>query len=224
MENKVAKYKIELGIVILCLLVILLLPPIGVFISFLAVLIYLIIGKDRQIKFKSIGFKNPENWWNTIFLCLIFGILIEFSFQIIFNPIIEIVTESKIDLSAYENLRGNVSNYIIMIGIGWIVGGFIEEILFRGFLLTRISRLFKKNILGYFIAIVVTSAAFGFSHLYQGWSGVLSTGLIAVIFGILFILNNKIIWYPILTHGFVNMTGLTIILFDCGQKLRDLIF
>jgi CAAX protease family protein len=225
MVNSITKHRIDLGIVILSLLAILLIPPIGVLISFLAVIIYLLIGKNRQMNFRSVGFKVPENWLRTILLCLIFGILIELGFQIVLNPILEIATASKIDLSAYESLRGNISIYVMMIVIGWVVGGFIEEVLFRGFLLSRISKLFSGNtVIGDSIAIAITSAAFGFSHLYQGWSGVLSTGLISVIFGIIFVRTNKIIWYPVLTHGFVNMTALTLMLFGYEQKLNDLIF
>ncbi len=63
----------------------------------------------------------------------------------------------------------NVSNYLILIVVGWIVGGFIEEMLFRGFLITRISNWFKNHsALGDAVAIAFTSAPFGFSHLYQG--------------------------------------------------------
>ena len=155
---------------------------------------------------------------------MIIAIAIELSFEIFFNPIIEKFTASKIDLTSYDNMRGNLSNYITWLFIGWIVGGFIEEVLFRGFLITRISNLFNRENVGNWFAIVITSAIFGFSHLYQGWSGVISTGLIAILFGIVFIKSNKILWYSILTHGFVNVIGLTVIFLNMDKCLSTLIF
>lgn len=219
MENKV-----ELIITVLALLLVLFIPPIGVLISFLIVITYLSWDKNRASKFKSIGFKANQTWLKLILTCLIIGIVIEISFQIIVNPILENVTDSKIDLSAYENLRGNIPNYLFMILVGWIVGGFIEEILFRGFLITRISRYFKPDLLGDIIGVIITSLAFGYSHMYQDWSGVFSTGLISIVFGIIYLKSGKNIWYTIFTHGFVNMTGLTIIYMDIDKYLGGLLF
>jgi uncharacterized protein len=218
------KTKIELIITVLSLLLVLFFPPIGVLISFLIVITYLTWGKNRALKFRSIGFKTKQNWPRLILICLIIGIVIEISFQILFNPILENITDSKIDLSAYDHLRGNILNYLIMILVGWIVGGFIEEILFRGFLITRISGFFKHNTLGDIIGLLTTSAAFGYSHMYQGWSGVLSTGLISLIFGIIYLNSGKNLWYPILTHGFVNMAALTIIYLDIDTYLGGILF
>ncbi len=219
MENK-----FELLVTIISLLLVLVIPPIGVLISFLIIITYLLWGKNRTLRFKSIGFKSELNWLNTIIICLIMGIIIEFSFQIIINPFLENITYSKIDLSAYDNLRGNIPNFLFMILVGWLVGGFMEEILFRGFLITRISSLFKNIKAGDIIGIIITSFAFGYSHLYQDWSGVLSTGLISIIFGIIFIKSGKNIWYPIFTHGFVNMTALTIIYLDADKHLSRILF
>jgi len=214
---------LDLLIALICLVVIVALPPLGVMISFVIVILYLLVGKDRKQKLKSIGFTRPKSWLKTIFICLLLAIVIETSFQVFFNPIIEKLTTSKIDLSAYDNIRGNFPNYLIMLMVGWVVGGFIEEILFRGFLITRLLRLFTNTNTGNWFAIVLTSTVFGFSHLYQGWSGVISTGLIAALFGIIFIKNNKILWYSILTHGFVNVVGLTLIYLNLDKYLSSLI-
>ncbi len=225
MDVNSLKYRVELAITVLSLLTIIIFPAIGFAVALLAILVYLTIGKTRVEDFRSIGFKSPPNWWSTIIICLFLGIAIEVGFQVFINPLLEMLTASKIDLSQFETVPGNVTNFLIWIVIGWIVGGLFEEIVFRGFLITRISSLFKDSRLaGDITGIVLTSVAFGISHMYQGWSGVLSTGLIAALFGIIFIRSNKVLWYPILTHGFVNMAGFTILFYDYGDKLNNLIF
>ncbi|WKK77757.2 type II CAAX endopeptidase family protein [Marivirga salinae] len=217
--------KVELFLAIACLLVALAFPPIGVLIGFIIVLVYLLVGKDHKEKFKSIGFRSPKDGWiKTVFLCLIYGILIEVSFQIVVNPVIEIITAAEVDLTAYDGIRNNFINYLSVLLIGWVVGGFIEEILFRGYLITRLSKLFQIEKAGNWFAIILTSLVFGFSHLYQGWSGVISTGLISIIFGFIFIQHRKVIWYTILTHGFINTTALTLMWLDYDNISEKLLF
>jgi uncharacterized protein len=216
--------KIELLLVIASLLIAVALPPLGVLIGFVLVLLYLLVGKNRKENLKSIGFTSPESWTKTILICLFLGIIIELSFQIVLNPIIEKLTNSSIDLTAYDGIRNNFINFLSVLLIGWVAGGFIEEILFRGFLITRISKLFRNINLGNWLAILLTSIIFGFSHLYQGLSGVISTGLISVILGFIFIKYRRILWYSILTHGFINTTALTLMWLDVDTKLGNLLF
>ncbi len=216
--------KIEMILTIVCLLLIVYVPQWGLIISFFSVLIYLLIGKDRKFKFNSIGFKKPQSWITTILISLGLGIVIELSFQILINPLFDKLTGSMIDLSNFDSVQGNFLVYLAMLAIGFIVGGLFEEILFRGYLMTRIAQFFKRKVVGFTIAITRTSAIFGLSHMYQGWSGVLNTGITAVIFGLIFLKFNKNLWYAIFTHGFVNFVGFTVLYLGISENLRTLLF
>lgn len=224
MTKQIKLLNIENALTILSLGVILLLPPYGVIIAFIGISLYLSIGKKRLQKWQSIGFQNPNKWVKLILITFGLAVIIELSFSIIITPIIEQVTHNKPDISQYDFIRDNLASLLLMILVGWIVGGFIEEIVFRGFLLNRISAFFSNKNTGDIIGIIITSAAFGFSHLYQGWSGVISTGLVAVVLGILFIKSKKVLWYTIFTHGFIDLIGLTLIYFDIEEQLSNLIF
>jgi membrane protease YdiL (CAAX protease family) len=215
---------VELGLVAASLLVILAFPPVGVLIAFFAVLVCLLTGRDRAGKFRSAGFRAPADWRRTVMVCIVLGAAIELSFQAVATPLIEMATGAKTDLSAYEGMRGDFPNYLAVLAFGWIAGGFVEEILFRGFLLTRISALLGDGMPGDAVAIAVTSVTFGFSHLYQGWSGVISTGLIAVLLGIIYVASHRNLWFAMLTHGFINTTALTLMYFDADRKLGALLF
>ncbi|MFQ6120216.1 MAG: CPBP family intramembrane glutamic endopeptidase, partial [Methanosarcinales archaeon] len=170
----------------------------------------------------EIGFRHPKSWPKTIILSFILAIIIELSFQIFFNPFFESITDTPIELGAFEGIRGNVTAYIIMLLVGWVVGGLIEEITFRGYLITRLKKLLGTRLLILFFILVLTSVPFGLSHLYQGASGILSTGSIAFIFGFIFIKNKYNLWLPILTHGFVNTVGLTLIYLNIDLYLRNI--
>jgi membrane protease YdiL (CAAX protease family) len=214
--------KVEMIITILAILFILAIPQYGVIISFIIVIIYLRRSKNRKELLKSIGLRRPKNLFTLVIISVFLGVLIELTTEIFFNPIIEKLMHIKIDLSEVD--LSSVEKYLIWIVLGFMLGGLLEEILFRGFLITRISKFLKVNKISDLLALFATSVLFGLCHYYQGWSGVISTGLIGFMFGIIFLAFNKNLWYPILTHGFVNMTALTILYFGYYDKLEYLIF
>lgn len=214
---------IELVLILFMLIITLSLPGLGVLFAFLALFIYLSI-RNRKENFKSVGFKKPQSWTGLLIVTFIFGIVISLSFQSIIEPVIEKLLGSKLDLSNLDNIKGNVLNYIIMLAIGWVVGGFLEEVLFRGFLITRISALFKNAKIGNILAVLITSIVFGLSHMYQGFVGVISTGLISVILGIVFVKSKKVLWYSIFIHGFNNTLGITIIYLNLEKSISGFFY
>jgi len=66
-----------------------------------------------------------------------------------------------------------------------------EEILFRGFLLFLLQSIFPDIPL--YLIILIACVIFGASHLYQGLQGVISTGLMALLFICLFLVTNSLI-------------------------------
>ena len=197
---------------------------IGMLLSFAIVIAYLLIGKNRKEKLNSVGFRKPANWGKLLIITFLLGFAIEMTFQILINPIIESLAESKIDLSAFDGIQGNLPTYLIYVLIGFVIGGLLEEMLFRGFLLTRIAAFFKSENVGYAIGIIVLSVLFGVSHMYQGWSGVLNTGLTSILLGLVFVKFDKNLWYAIFTHGFIDLVGFTILYLGITDKLNSLLF
>ena len=110
----------------------------------------------------------------------------------------------------------------LLIGIGF--GGFLEEITFRGYLITRLRVILGESSLSLIFIVILTSASFGLAHLYQDWSGVISTGSFALIFGVIFIKSNYNLWLPILIHGTANIVGLILIYSNYDLILNRLLF
>ena len=215
--------KTELFITIICFALILGIPQYGVIGAFIIVFAYIRRSKERKLLLYSIGFKKPKNWVKTIALTLAIGIAIELFAETIFNPLAEKITNSTIDLTEVD-FKDSIFMYFLWVIIGFVLGGFLEEILFRGFLLTRVSKLFSKIKTGNFVGLISTSLIFGLCHLYQGWSGVLSTGFVGLLLGIIFLLSRKNLWYSILTHGFINLVSITILYLGYYERLKMLFF
>lgn len=215
--------KVEFIITAVSFLLIIAVPQYGVIGAFVLVIAYLRRSSDRPVLLQSIGFRRPASWPAVVLLALALGMAIELLTETLVNPLIERVLRSPVDLSRVD-FHGSLLVYLLWVLIGFVLGGLLEEILFRGFLLTRVARLFANQPAGAVVGLVVTSAAFGLCHLYQGWSGVLSTGFIGLLLGLVFLATKKNLWYAILTHGFINLTGLTILYLGYYDQLRYLFF
>ncbi len=104
---------------------------------------------------------------------------------------------------AYEPVR-----YLMPLNraeLGWFnlgvspTAGFCEEMIFRGYLLWVLT-----PYIGLVGAILVSSLLFGLNHIYQGWGGVLRTGLMGFGFAFVFWATGSL-WLAILLHALVDM-------------------
>lgn len=83
--------------------------------------------------------------------------------------------------------------------------GICEELLFRGFLLQYLrGHLDGGPSMGLVLAWLVSSVAFGFGHIYQGWAGVCRTTVAGLAFGALAILTGNLA-LPILLHFLIDL-------------------
>lgn len=82
-----------------------------------------------------------------------------------------------------------------------LFGSTMEELLYRGYLFWAFT-----PIAGLWGAVLISSAAFGLAHAYQGWSGILRTMLVGLAFATGFALTHSL-WWLMLTHIMLNMYG-----------------
>ena len=101
---------------------------------------------------------------------------------------------------------------VLWIGIGWVIGGFTEELLFRGFLFNKCEMALKGLPGAVLIAILIQSVLFGQQHFYyQGLGDALATFTIAVIANLLYLFGRRNLWALILSHGSANTLGMTML-------------
>ena len=104
-------------------------------------------------------------------------------------------------------IRGNLPGFLLWAAIGWIVGGFMEECLFRGFLFTRVSQLFANPAAGIPVAVVAQAVLFGALHLYGGAFAFIYATVFAIAHGIFYVLLGRNLWPLIVVHGVWNTVG-----------------
>lgn len=169
----------------------------------------------------GLGFLAPEDWGATLLWSLLLGVVIQFASTLILEPFSDKVTKSTTDHSAFESLRGNLLNFLLILLTVWILVAFVEEIIFRGYMMGEMAELIGTSNVSLAVNLIVSSVLFGLAHWYQGKSGALSTGIIGVVLGILFIASGFNLWLPILTHGFIDTVGLFLIYVNVDKTLKE---
>ena len=173
--------------------------------------------------FRDMGFRAPVSWTRMLGTTVLYGITIQLLFLIVIEPLLERLTGSPVDISAFDGIRGNVTNFLILLGIGWGVGGFLEEFTFRGFIVGRVRWLLGSGTPATWVAVLVAAIPFGLAHAYQGTSGMISTGLTGLLLGAIYVLHRFNLWYAIFTHGFINTVGIVAIYLDVDRDLSSLL-
>jgi membrane protease YdiL (CAAX protease family) len=113
------------------------------------------------------------------------------------------------DTSArFGDLAGNIPGTLWWIGIGWLIGGFAEEMIFRGFLLSSLAALMPRGTLGSMMAVILQAALFGAVHVYnRGLFGFLVLGAVGAVLGTSCLVLRRNLWPVILAHGLGNTLG-----------------
>lgn len=82
-----------------------------------------------------------------------------------------------------------------------LTAGFCEELLYRGFLIGYLAPM-----TGSLAAVMVAAVVFGMTHAYQGRAGIVKTGLVGAVMGIIYVVSGSI-WPAIILHAVLDVQG-----------------
>ncbi len=176
---------------------------------------------QRSAGLDALGLRSPADWGLTILLGMFIGLLIQTLALTLLEPMIERLTHQRPDHSVLDGLRGDWRALLQWLVLVWLVVAFVEEGIYRGFLMTEIVRLVGESTWGVIFNITFTAVVFGLSHWYQGPSGALSTGIVGLILGGLFVWNDYNLWLLIFTHGFIDTVALVLITANADKYIRE---
>jgi len=175
------------------------------------VVVWLYLKYISKESFSDIFFSFKRFQLKAIWIGIIAAILLSLFFRFAWDPLINSILPSrKIDLSDFSNIRNSPVNYVIILIIALLVGGFYEEIIFHGFIFTRFEKIFKGR-WATPIAFMLTTIIFGLYHFQQGIKGILLTAIAGAVYHALILKFNRNLWYGIFVHAFFDFIGLTLI-------------
>lgn len=105
------------------------------------------------------------------------------------------------------SVQGNLPALLGILAIAWTTAAFGEELLFRGFLQGRLQVLLGARRGAGLLAAAVQALVFGLAHAYQGPTGIVVTGSLGLVFGLLY-LRTKSLWPLVIAHGLIDTLSL----------------
>lgn len=170
------------------------------------------------------GFRSPKSWSKLLGTTLVYGVLIQMAFAVVIEPGLSRLTGEPVDISVFDAVRGDFVNFLLLMMLGWVVGGFLEEFTFRGFIIGRIRWLLGSGAAATWVAVLVAAVPFGVAHSYQGVTGMIVTGMIGFVLGAVYVYHRFNLWYAIFTHAFVNTTGIVALYMDIDREMSRWLF
>jgi membrane protease YdiL (CAAX protease family) len=195
----------------------------GVLVAFALVLVVCLVGVRRGA-FGRLGFRRPESWRRLLGWTALYGFGLQLATLVLVEPILELLTGAPVDVSSFDAVRGNAANFAVLLAVGVIVGGLIEETVFRGFIQQRTEFVLGKSRAAVGIGLLAGAVPFGLAHWYQGLSGVLSTGLLGLVFGLVYLRHDRNLWFAIGTHAMANVAGVIAIYTNADRWLLGLLW
>ena len=172
----------------------------------------------------DIGLSPPANWAATLLLALGLGVVIQLLTVAVIEPLTERIAGDAHDHSAFRFVKKSWKGFLQMMVLVWVAVVFLEEGIYRGFLMTELASLIGTGWGASTLNVLITSAVFGLSHGYQNRCGVLSTGVVGAMLGGIVVLSGFNLWLAIFTHGFINTVGIGLIAVEGDTYLRRMIW
>lgn len=166
----------------------------------LALLAIWLVSWLRRVGWADLGLFRPQSWIKIILFGLGTGGILQAItlFQIKLGGPVP-------DISSFEQVKNNPWVLLGFLVISWTTAGFGEEVIWRGFYMKQISRLFgEQKRTSWVIGLIVSSVVFGLVHYYQGITGIVITGIGGFINGLLYFKFGKNLWASIFAHGIAD--------------------
>lgn len=192
------------------------LPHFGLFpISFFYIIpvllgVWLLLRRTGE-NFADLGFSFKRIEIRSFFIGAAAAILLFVFLHYIFFPVLfrfNILEPSN--LNDFKHIRHNTGAYIFILIAGFVVGGFYEELVFHGFIFTRLEKILPARF-ALFISFLVANLIFAVYHFQQGPAGVLNAFIAGCAYHALMLRFNRNLWYSFFFHGFFDAIALTYI-------------
>jgi CAAX protease family protein len=157
---------------------------------------------------RAAGLRRPISSPKALMAGVVVGVGYQFVRTYAVEPVIARLTTGDLpNVSQFRSLIGNERQLAFWIMISWTLAAFLEEMAFRGWLMNRAAEIGRFTRAAWIVSALVISAGFGVLHAYQGLSGMIATGLTALVYAMLYLATGRNLWPCIVAHGVLDTTG-----------------
>ena len=167
--------------------------------------------KRTKENFTDIGFSFKRFELKSFFVAAVAAVFIFSFLNWVFFPLLEkLVNLEPANLADFTSIKGNTGFYIFMLLMSWLVGGFYEEIVFHGFIFTRIEKMITGKY-ALVISFLITNTIFAAYHLQLGTSGMINAFIAGSFYHALMLTYKRNLWYSIFCHAIFDTIAITFI-------------
>ena len=156
----------------------------------------------------GLGLRAPPSWWIVPAAVIGTYAAIMLASAFVITPVARAWNWPPLDLARLGGVEDNPRALMIMLAIAWTTAAFGEEMLFRGFLQTRLEAVSGGGALASAGAIVAQAAAFGLAHAYLGIRGAVTASAVGLIMGLAYVVCGRNLWPLIVSHGIIDSVSL----------------
>lgn len=160
-----------------------------------------VVVQARGGTLADLGFRRPKRW--AIVPFQVAGILVAFIAMQILAPLLvsSFISMPEPDLSRYDSISGNLGAAIGMALLLPLTASIPEEVIYRGFLIGRLSDIFGRNTGGAVMTVLVQALIFGAIHFQWGIGGMIVTVMMGIVWGAAYLMCDRNLWIVILAHS-----------------------
>jgi hypothetical protein len=157
----------------------------------------------RQLTLADLGLGIPDSWLPTVGIAVVWLVA-----MLAYSPLADWLATRWVaqppQLHAFRAIQESRIKLAAGIMVAWLLGGFLEELIFRGMVVQVVevwltARFAQPIAAG--VAICVAALGAGLIHFYQGPRAVVIITQLSVLFGILFVISGHNLWAVMLCHG-----------------------
>ena len=154
----------------------------------------------RGLSWRDVGLARPHDWTMTLGWGLLCGFAMESLELFVTQPLLARLLGSQPDFSAFQRLHGSLKFLLVGILFAWTFAAFGEEMVWRGYLMSRVADIGRRRTT-WIASLIAVNLLFALAHASQGTVGVLDEALMGTILGLIYLASRRNLFIPIVAHG-----------------------
>lgn len=185
----------------------------GAFALILSFAVVVMLMKWRGQGWAAFGLRKPERWWSIPAWAVVILLVNVIAQNTIVPALSSWLQLDPPDFSRYDIVYQNLPMWLLVMSGAMITGGFMEEFIYRGMMIDRLSRLFGGGRRGLILAALLNGLPFGIIHFEWGVGGILLTTVMGSVLGLMYLATRRNLWPLIAAHATLDALLMTLLYF-----------
>ena len=165
----------------------------------------------RNVRWRDVGLNGDQPFAKVLLIGVALGVGMEALELFATQPLLTKLLNKGPDLDEFRRLIGNTQLLVMGVVLAWILAGFGEETVWRGYLTNRVADFFGRSTTGWSAAAILVSLLFGLAHFPQGPTGVIENIIDGAILAAIYFATGRNLWAPIIAHGIQDTVDIILI-------------